>query len=66
MGLTVCSSQSAQGEKNDRHDEPDPIRLSAACAAIEGIGAFVSSLNANTAHRVNAAKLEAELAKPLL
>ena len=65
MGRTRSSSQMAHGEKKDRQEEPEPKRLHCACVSREGNACPVSSLKAMKAHRVNAAKLDAELASPL-
>ncbi len=48
-----------------RHEEPEPKRLHWACCSMEGGALSVNSLKADTAQRVNAAKLDAELASPL-
>ncbi len=65
MSETSSSVHSAQGEKKERQEEPEPSRLHCAWMEISGRGFSVSSLRAKQAHFVSAAKLEAELASPL-
>jgi hypothetical protein len=53
-----------QGEKNDRHDDPDAILLTLLISSIDGMGKFSISHMALNEQMVKAAKLEAELAIP--